>query len=489
MNDGTAARGRAPRLDELGRVHFLGLGGVGVSAVARLMQARGVAISGTDAKDLPVLRELAARGARVHVGYAAGNLGDAETVVASSIIKDGNPEYDEAKRRGLRILHRSEGLAATMEGHTVVTVAGTHGKTTTTSLIAVMLREAGLSPSFAIGANVGGLGVNAELGTGRVFVAEADESDGSFMNYTPDVAVVTNVEADHLDHYGTAEAVHGIFREFAALLPEEGLLVACADDPGAAGLAAWARSERPDLRVRTYGFSDASDLRLVGAAADGLRYSCTLEWGPGDRIELNLAVPGDHNLLNAAAAFAVGLDLGVEPGAAAAGLAAFRGASRRFEYRGEAAGVRVYDDYAHHPTEVAAALAAARSVAGRHRVHVLFQPHLFSRTREFAGEFAAALSQADAAHVLDVYPAREAPIPGVTSDLIVAGLATEGGLVAAEDAAAAVAAGAGPGDIVMTIGAGDVTEYGDRILAALAAADGTADASGERIPTAGSGDA
>ncbi|WP_309080018.1 UDP-N-acetylmuramate--L-alanine ligase [Zhihengliuella sp.] len=464
-----APRQRAPRLDELGRVHFLGLGGVGVSAVARLMQARGVAISGTDAKDLPVLRELAAQGARVSVGYAAENLGDAETVVASSIIKDGNPEYDEARRRGLRILHRSEGLAATMEGHTVVTVAGTHGKTTTTSLVAVMLREAGLSPSFAIGANVGGLGVNAELGAGRIFVAEADESDGSFMNYAPDIAVVTNVEADHLDHYGTAEAVHGIFREFVGLLPAGGLLVACADDPGAAALAEWVREARPEVRVRTYGFTDAAGLRLVGAAADGLRYSCGLEWDEGRSAGLDLAVPGDHNLLNAAAAFAVGLELGVEPDAAAAGLAAFRGASRRFEYRGEAAGVRVYDDYAHHPTEVAAALAAARSVAGTHRVHVLFQPHLFSRTREFAGEFAAALSQADTARLLDIYPARETPIPGVTSELIAAGLDTDGGLVAAEDAAAAVAAGVRPGDIVMTVGAGDVTEYGERILAAISA--------------------
>ncbi|WP_373287781.1 UDP-N-acetylmuramate--L-alanine ligase [Zhihengliuella salsuginis] len=457
------------RLEDLGRVHFLGLGGVGVSAVARLMQARGTTISGTDGKDLPVLHELADGGARVHVGYAAENLGEVDTVVASSIIKDGNPEYDEAVRRGVRILHRSEGLAATMEGHRVVTIAGTHGKTTTTSLVAVMLRHAGLAPSFAIGANVGGLGVNAELGDGRIFVAEADESDGSFMNYTPDVAVVTNVEADHLDHYGTAEAVHESFYRFASLLPPDGLLVACADDDGAAALAERVRRERPDVRVQTYGFSDGADWQLAEAHADGLRYGCRLGFGTAGTATLDLAVPGDHNLLNAAAAFAVGHEFGMSAEQAVAGLASFSGAARRFEYRGEEAGVRVYDDYAHHPTEVAAALRAGRAVSAGHRVHVLFQPHLFSRTKEFSREFAEALSLADSAHVLEIYPARETPIEGVTSDLVTDALSTDGGFVAADDAASRLAASARPGDIVMTVGAGDVTEYGPRILDALRA--------------------
>ncbi|MEE1620287.1 UDP-N-acetylmuramate--L-alanine ligase [Zafaria sp. Z1313] len=452
---------------ELGAVHFLGIGGVGVSAVARLMLARGVRVSGTDAKDLPVLGELAALGARTHVGYAAENLGDADTVVASSVIKDGNPEYDEARRRGLRILHRSEGLAATMAGHHVVAVAGTHGKTTTTSLTAVMLREAGLSPSFAIGANVAGLGVNAELGGGRIFVAEADESDASFLNYRPDVVVVTNVEADHLDHYGTAEAVHASFHRFASLLPEDGLLICCADDPGSLALATRMRRERPDLRVQTYGFSENADRRITGAGAQGLRYACLLEWGSGESCGIDLAVPGDHNLLNAAAAFAVGLDSGLEPEQAARGLAAFSGAARRFEFRGEAAGVKVYDDYAHHPTEVLAALRAARSVAGDGRVHVLFQPHLFSRTREFWRDFADALSLADTALVLDIYPAREEPIPGVTSRLVVDALNTDGGAASAGDAPRRLAEAARPGDLVMTIGAGDVTEAGPRILDAL----------------------
>jgi UDP-N-acetylmuramate--alanine ligase len=458
-----------PTLSELGRVHLLGIGGVGVSAVARLMLARGIPVSGTDAKDLPVLDELRGLGARIHVGYAAANLGEVDTVVVSSVIKDGNPEYDAAKRRGLRILHRSEGLAATMKGDFVVAVCGTHGKTTTTSLIAVMLRHAGLSPSFAIGANVAGLGVNAELGAGRIFVAEADESDASFLNYRPDVVVVTNVEADHLDHYGTAEAVHESFHRFVSLLPEDGLLICCADDPGSHALAARMRHERPDVRVQTYGFSESADRRLLEAVPlAGQRYGCSLEWGSGEEGRLDLAVPGDHNLLNAAAAFAVGLDCGLQPEDATLGLASFAGAARRFEFRGEAAGVRVFDDYAHHPTEVLAALKAARAVAGEGRVHVLFQPHLFSRTREFWREFADALSLADTALVLEIYPAREQPIPGVTSELVANALNTEGGAATRSAAPGLIAAVARPGDVVMTVGAGDVTEAGAEILAALA---------------------
>lgn len=454
-------------LDQLGKVHLMGIGGVGVSAVARLMLARGLAVSGTDAKELPVLEDLREAGARIHVGYAAENLGDADTVVVSSIIKEGNPEFDEAVARGLRILHRSEGLAATMEGHHVITVAGTHGKTTTTSLIAFMLREAGVSPTFAIGANIASLGVNAEYGAGRVFVAEADESDASFMNYQPDVAVITNIEADHLDHYGTVEAVHQSFYAFASLLPADGLLICCADDEGSRALAARMRRERPDLRIQTYGFAEDADRRLTDAHPRENRFACTLEWGSGQQTELELALPGNHNLLNAAAALAVGLDCGLDPEAAVAGLGAFTGAARRFDFRGEVAGVRVYDDYAHHPTEVLAALRAARAVAGTGAVHVLFQPHLFSRTKELHREFGQALSLADTAYVLEIYPARETPIPGVTSELVTREMDTAGGLVSMGQAASVVAASAQPGDVVMTIGAGDVTEQGGPILAAL----------------------
>ena len=250
-------------------------------------------------------------------------------------------------------------------------------------------------------------------------------------------------------------------------MPADGLLICCADDPGAHALATRMRRERPDLRVQTYGFDDDADRRLVDPAHDGGRAECTLEWGSGEQVVLDLAVPGDHNLLNAAAAFAVGLDCGLEPEEAVRGLASFTGAARRFDFRGEAAGVRVYDDYAHHPTEVLAALRTARAVAGDGRVHVVFQPHLYSRTREFWRGFADALSLADTALVLDIYPARELPIPGVTSDLVASALNTDGGLTGAAEAPARLAAVVAPGDIVMTIGAGDVTELGEAILAAL----------------------
>lgn len=450
-------------LESLGRVHFIGIGGVGMSAVARIMVARGVPVTGSDAKDLPVMADLAAAGAGISVGYSAGNLGTAQTVVAGSAIRADNPELAAARAAGLPILHRSEALAATMAQDRVVTVAGTHGKSTTTSMIAVLLRGAGLDPSFAIGANVPALGVNAASGTSKVFVAEADESDGSFLNYRPHIAVVTNVEPDHLDYYGTADAVYASFDRFTELLPADGVLVACADDAGALALAG-RTAARGNTRVVLYGTAGDAQLRLY----DG---------GPGDvwvdtpagRYALQLQVPGRHNALNAAAAFAVALELGVAPEAASGALSHFSGASRRFEFKGEGRGVRVYDDYAHHPTEVRAALAAARSVAGNQKVHVLFQPHLFSRTREFAGEFAEALNTADTALVLDIYPAREDPIPGVSSKLIGDHLSSGGRLVSAADAVRAIVAEAAPGDIVLTAGAGDVTAYGPLIVEALAA--------------------
>ncbi|MFK0040807.1 UDP-N-acetylmuramate--L-alanine ligase [Paenarthrobacter sp. NPDC090517] len=448
------------RLESLGRVHFIGIGGVGMSAVARIMVSRGVPVSGTDAKDLPVLRDLSSAGARIAVGYDAGNLGDAQTVVAGSAIRSDNPELVAARDAGLPVLHRSEALAATMAGHRVVTVAGTHGKSTTTSMVAVLLKEAGLDPSFAIGANVPALGVNAAHGGSDIFVAEADESDGSFLNYRPLIAVVTNVEADHLDHYGTPEAVFASFDAFAALLPADGVLLACADDAGALALAERTASQG-STRVLTYGTSDDADLRLH----DGGPGDVSVDYN-GEVNKLELQVPGRHNALNAAAAFAVAVELGVEPKAAAAALGHFTGASRRFELKGQGRGVRVYDDYAHHPTEVRAALSAARSVAAGNKVHVLFQPHLFSRTREFSREFAAALDLADTALVLDIYPAREDPIPGVTSTLITEHL-VNGRLVSADEAVDAVAAVASDGDVVLTVGAGDVTAYGPSIVEAL----------------------
>ncbi|WRH26436.1 UDP-N-acetylmuramate--L-alanine ligase [Arthrobacter sp. JZ12] len=462
-----------PELEPLGRVHFIGLGGAGMSAVARVLLGRSVSVSGSDAADSRGLQALSSLGARVHVGHDAANLGDADTVVVSSAIRETNPELQEARSRGLRILHRSEALAAAMSGREVIAVAGTHGKTTTTAMITVMLQSAGAKPSFAIGGDVAALGVNAEWAEGDVFVAEADESDGSFLNYRPRIGVVTNVEADHLDHYGSAEAVFQSFDSFAALLPaDDGVLVTCHDDAGAAALAERTAATR---RVRTYGYGDGADIRISNTRALGSTSNSLLSFtldGLDSQQELQLGVPGRHNVLNAAAAFAVGLELGIDPAAAAAGLATFSGAARRFEAKGESRGIRVFDDYAHHPTEVAAALAAARTVAGEHRVHVLFQPHLFSRTMEFAEEFAAALSLADSVHVLDIYAAREDPVEGVTSRLISDRLTVPGGHAPdAEEALRSIAGTAERGDIILTVGAGDVTRFGP-LLVDLLAGDG-----------------
>ncbi|MGJ9405624.1 UDP-N-acetylmuramate--L-alanine ligase [Nesterenkonia aurantiaca] len=461
----------APASDAgLGHVHFLGLAGVGVSAVARLMAADGVPISGTDAKELPVLEEFRRGGAAVHVGYRAQNLAAAEAqlghpitaVIASSIAAEGNPEYDEAVRRGLPVLHRSQGLAALMRTRRAVAVAGTHGKTTTSSMATVLLEQAGLSPTFAVGANVAGLGVNAATGTGEWFIAEADESDGSLLNYAPEVGVVTNVEADHLDHYGTAEAVEQVFVDFTERITDGGALIVCTDDAGARALLAKVAEPLASrgVSITSYGTGQDADLRLSSITREG----GTVREG-AEEARLRLAVPGVHNQLNALAAIAVGRQAGLSLATSVEAISHFQGTSRRFELRGEVSGVRVFDDYAHHPTEVAAVLQAARASLGgdQGQVHVIFQPHLFSRTAAFAADFGTALTAADTVAVLEIYPAREEPIEGVTAALL--GHPVRG----TAEAVAEVASAARPGDLIMTLGAGDVTALGADILDALTA--------------------
>ncbi|WP_112235217.1 MULTISPECIES: UDP-N-acetylmuramate--L-alanine ligase [Kocuria] len=455
----------------LGRVHLIGMGGAGMSAVARLLLARGVPVSGSDAKDSAGLRDLESLGATVFVGQDAAHVAGASTVVVSTAIREQNPELAAARGAGLRVLHRSQALAAAMHGRRVIAVAGTHGKTTTSSMTAVALRAAGLRPSWAIGAHVADLGANAGFDAGEWFVAEADESDGSFMAYHPEVAVVTNVEPDHLDHYGSAEAFHRAFDEFSDTIREGGTLVACADDPGAARLA-----ERRRARggaVLSYGTDPGADVVLSELTPHGTGTTCRIGFPvPGGRREalLELAVPGAHNAADAAAAFAAGCAAGADPEQLLAGLADFHGSARRFDLKGEQGGVRVFDDYAHHPTEVAAALGAARDVAGGRRVLAIFQPHLYSRTREFAEAFCRALELADLACVTDVFGAREQPEPGITGATIT-GHARNGRVVstpATREAVEAVVARAEPGDVVMTVGAGDVTTLGPQVLAALA---------------------
>ncbi|MDL4771007.1 MULTISPECIES: UDP-N-acetylmuramate--L-alanine ligase [Thermomonosporaceae] len=451
---------------ELGKVHFIAIGGAGMSGIARIMLKRGIAVSGSDARDSDLLGQLAGLGAEVHVGHDAAHVGDADTVVVSTAIRDANPELVAARERGLRVLHRSAALAALMAGRRGVAVAGTHGKTTTTSMLTVALQHAGADPSYCIGGQLVTTGLGADEGKGEAFVAEADESDGSFLMYAPDIAVVTNVEADHLDNYGGFEMVKENFARFVDRIEPGGTLVAGADDAVAMELAERARAR--GLTVRTYGRAPGADLRVTGFAPDGLGSRFEID-GVG---EVTLNVPGRHNALNAAAVVAVAQALEVDLSAVRAGLAAFGGAMRRLELKGEAGGVRVFDSYAHHPTEVGADLEAIRDLAGGGRLVAVFQPHLYSRTRFFAAEFGAALGLADAAVVLDVYGAREDPEPGVDGSLVAERIpaATDSVYVPVWDEVPAAAAGlARPGDVVVTLGAGDVTRLGPLILERLAA--------------------
>lgn len=453
----------------LGPTHLIGIGGAGMSAVARLLLAHGVSVSGSDAQESRGLAALRERGARISIGQAAENIADARTVVVSTAIRETNPELAAAREAGLRVLHRSQALGVAMHGSQVVAVAGTHGKTTTSSMAAVALQECGQEPSWAIGAHVADLGTNAHLGRGRWFVAEADESDGSFLSYAPTIAVVTNIEPDHLDHYGSEEAFFQAFEDFADTLRPGGTLVACQDDSGSRRLAEAVR--RRGGSVVTYGTDASAQIRVSEIRTEGIGATAELSLGEGADLRshrMRLEVPGEHNVLNAAAAFAVTQIVGVPAEDALRGLAGFHGSDRRFDLKGEARGVRVIDDYAHHPTEVRAALTAARRVAGEDRVLVLFQPHLFSRTQAFAGEFAQALEIADDAWVLPIYAAREDPVEGVSSDLIAdaAGDSVRSAFDP-QEAIAQIAARAREGDLVLTVGAGDVTAFGPRLLSAL----------------------
>ncbi|WP_460865866.1 UDP-N-acetylmuramate--L-alanine ligase [Rhodococcus aerolatus] len=449
---------------------MVGIGGAGMSGIARILLARGGQVSGSDARDSRALRALTAAGARVRVGHDPAALdllegGPTVVVTTTSAIPASNPELVEARRRGVPVTVRPDVLATLMTGHRNVLVAGTHGKTSTTSMLVVVCQRAGLDPSFAIGGQLNDSGANAHHGSGDVFVAEADESDGSLLAYTPDVAVVTNVDADHLDHFGTVEAYVAVFDRFLARLAPGALLVACDDDPGSAALAD--RAEAAGLRVARYGRAEGLAARLVDRDPAGTA-TVALAGEDGTRT-VRLAVPGEHMLLNALGALLAARELGVTTEEALAGLAGFGGVGRRFQPVGRARGVRVFDDYAHHPTEVRAVLTAARDVAGPgHRVVVLFQPHLYSRTATFAAEFGAALSLADEVVVLDVYAAREEPVPGVTGALVAASVTVPVHFQPSlADAPAQVAALAGDGDVVLTMGAGDVTMLAPRVLAAL----------------------
>ncbi len=468
---------------ELGGVHFTGIGGAGMSGIARVLLGAGVAVSGSDARHSPVLDELAALGAVVHVGHAAGNLrnirgdlGAADTLVVSTAIRPDNPELAEARSRGLRIMHRGAALASIMLGRRGIAVAGTHGKTTTASMLTTALQHCGADPGYVIGGALVSTGLGAAGGTGELFVAEADESDGSFLLLAPAAAIVTNIEPDHLDNYGSLREITAAFERFAGRITPGGLLVTCADDPGARGLAAAAAglAARGRLRLRSYGEGPGADYRVTKVTPHGMGVSFEVRAGRRQPFGIDLDVPGRHNALNATAALAAAIELGLPADCAAAGLAAFGGARRRMELKGQADGVRVLDSYAHHPTELAADLRTARDIVGGAgpgdgRVVAVFQPHLYSRTRIFAAELGAALGLADEALVLDVYAAREDPEPGVTGRLVADAVPAGRGRFTPDawTVPGRVAGIAKPGDLVLTMGAGDVTELGPLIVAAL----------------------
>ena len=466
---------------ELHRVHMVGIGGAGMSGIARILLDRGALVSGSDAKESRGVHALRARGASIRIGHDASSLdllpgGPTAVVTTHAAIPKTNPELVEARRRGIPVILRPAVLARLMDGRTTLMVTGTHGKTTTTSMLIVALQHCGRDPSFAVGGEMGEAGTNAHHGSGDCFVAEADESDGSLLEYTPNVAVVTNIETDHLDFYGTAEAYVGVFDAFVERLAPGGALVVCVDDPGAAALAE--RTAELGIRVLRYGSAPEQGLAaaLLSWEQRGTEAVAHIQLTPESGPEpyprvMRLSVPGRHMALNALGALLAATEIGAPVDAVLDGLAGFEGVRRRFELVGNAGSVRVFDDYAHHPTEISATLAAVRTVleqSGGGRSLVVFQPHLYSRTKEFAVEFGRALDAADEVFVLDVYGAREQPLAGVSGASVAEHVTVPVRYLPDFSAVAEqVAAAAGPGDVIVTMGAGDVTLLGPEIVTAL----------------------
>jgi len=451
---------------DLGTVHFIGIGGSGMSGIARILLGMGHKVTGSDLRDTSNVAALRELGAEIHIGHDASHLGNPDTVVVTSALWPTNPEYLLALERGIPVLHRSMALAYLTGKKRVIAVAGAHGKTTSTGMIITGLLGLGEDPSFVNGGVIASLGSSSAAGTGDLFVIEADESDGSFLHYDTAVALITNVDPDHLDHYGSLEAFEAEFGKFAAGARE--FVAISSDDPGAVRVT----KLLDDKRVITFGKAEGSDVRLTRIDASGARVNFALEVG-GQSLAAELNVPGEHNAINAAGALAVLVGLGHDAAKALAAIAAFGGTGRRFELHGEVRGVRVYDDFAHHPTEVAAALKAARAVVGDGKLITVFQPHLYSRTRLMKNEFAHELETlSDQVVVLDIYAAREDPEPGVTGALVSDAFGDKAKVhyVPAWDDAPAVAASlASEGDFIITMGCGDVYRMCPQLLAALKA--------------------
>ncbi len=456
----TLFRSRSPK------IHFVGIGGIGMSGIAEVLLNLGYAVSGSDLKESEITRHLAGLGGRVFQGHAAENLGDADVVVVSSAVRRDNPEVAAARARQIPVIPRAEMLAELMRLKHGVAIAGSHGKTTTTSMAAHLLAHAGLDPTAVVGGKVNGFGSNAKLGKGDYMVVEADESDGSFLRLTPTLAVVTNVDPEHLDHWKTEAALRRGFVDFLNRVPFYGLCILCVDHPAV-------RSLLPEVerRVVTYGESRQADYRAerIELAGPAVSFEAVRRGASLGRFRVGMV--GRHNALNALAVVALGDELGIPVETTREALAAFKGVQRRFTVRGEAGGVTVVDDYGHHPAEVRATLRGARDAFGR-RVVCLFQPHRYTRTRDLLDEFATAFDDADVLLLTEIYAASEDPIPGVTGEGLAAAVRARGHrdvTFVPERAGLAGAARARvrPGDLVLTLGAGDITGVGPDLLALL----------------------
>lgn len=433
-------------------IHFIGIGGSGMSGLARIALADGIRVSGSDAKDSSVLLALEALGAKIFRSHAAENIDGADVVIYSTAISANNPEIVRALERSIPIMTRAKALSLLMYGLTNIAIAGTHGKTTTSSMATVAFQACGTDPSFAIGGTLTASGSNAHRGSGPYFIAEADESDGSFVAYHPKAAIITNIEHDHVDFFATPEQVVAVFHDFIETIPSDGLLIYCNDDPGSQTLGA----SVTHCATFSYGTSEGSDLKLdqITLTAQGSQARAIWKGSVVGTIELQ--VPGHHNLLNAAGTLALGLALELNATALLSGLHSFRGAGRRFELKASVNGVRIIDDYGHHPTEINVTLDAARRYADSGRVIVIFQPHRYSRTQAFLDQFASALDKADDVTLLEIYAASEKPIPGVSAELISQKMNHGHFIPNFVEASERVIEMAKPGDVILTLGAGDV---------------------------------
>jgi UDP-N-acetylmuramate--alanine ligase len=447
------------------RIHFIGIGGAGMSGLARIALTHHIIVTGSDSKDSSVISALEALGAKVSTSHASENVEGADLVVYSNAISINNVERIRAEELQLQVLTRASALSILMSESKSIAVAGTHGKTTTSSMLAVALQACSADPSFAIGGNITASGSNAHRGTGEIFVAEADESDGSFIEYRPFAAIVTNIEHDHVDFFETPEAVDQAFVDFAGTIQKEGFLVYCADDLGAKRLAT--EVSLSSLELISYGLSESADLHIDQIELLAMSSKARAIWHGKMVGTIELQVPGQHNLLNAASALAAGLKLAMPAAQLLAGLGMFRGTGRRFELKGTVNGIRVIDDYGHHPTEIQVTLDAARRFAADGRLIVIFQPHRYSRTRAFAERFSEALDMADRAIVLEIYAASEKPIEGVTSRLITTKMAKGEYIPNFAEVTDLVVSSAQPGDVIMTLGAGDVSSLAPIIVEGL----------------------